>query len=89
MGEAPTVWRYKDFRSHAPFAQKRALLTMMMKKIHKMASDKWALRESARQKLAEFERLRYPRGLLKGVCNFMFATTREGAWMDVRDELEI
>ena len=58
---------------------------MMMKKVHEMASDATTLKESARQKLAEFERLRYTRGLLIGVCNFMFATTQEGAWMDVRD----
>lgn len=25
-GEEPKVWRYKDFRSHAPYAQKRALI---------------------------------------------------------------
>ena len=30
---------------------------------------------------------RYPTGLLRGVCNYMFATTREGGWMDARDEL--
>ena len=60
---------------------------MMMKKVHKMASDRKALKESAIQKLAEFARLGYPKGLLRGVCNYMFATTREGGWMDARDEL--
>ena len=86
-GEEPKIWRYKDFRSHAPFAQKQALITMMMKKIQKMTSDRLALTESAVQKLAEFKRLNYPRGLLRGVCNFMFATTREGGWMDARDTI--
>ena len=76
-----------DYRSHAPFKQKRALLTMMCKKVQKMASDKSVLVESAKQKLAEFVKLKYPRGLLRGVCNYMYATTREGGWMDVRDEM--
>ena len=60
---------------------------MMMKKVHKMASDRAALTDSAIQKLAEFERLNYPKGLLRGVCNVMFATTREGGWMDARDQM--
>ena len=87
VGMAPTIWRYKDWRSHAPFEQKRALITMMMKKVHKMASDREVLTRSAVQKLAEFKRLNYPKGLLRGVCNFMFATTREGGWMDARDTI--
>lgn len=86
-GRPQTVWRYKDFRSHEPFAQKKALITMMARKVHKMASGRHELTRSAVQKLEEFRRLGYPRGLLRGVCNFMYATTREGAWMDARDEI--
>ena len=81
------MWRYKDFRSHAPFAQKRALITMMKKKVAKMASDKKELRESAIQKLEEFRRLRYPVGLLRGVCGFMGATTGDGTWIGVRNTI--
>ena len=87
IGMEPAIWRYKDFRSHAPFEQKRALITMMMKKVHKMASDRRALTDSAEQKLAEFGRLGYPRGLLRGVCNYMFATTKNGGGMDARDRI--
>ena len=51
-----------------------------------MASDRIGLTESAVQKLAEFARLRYPRGLvLRGVCNYMYVKTRAGAWMDARE----
>ena len=82
------MWRYQDFRSHGTFDQKRALITMMMKKVHKMASDGQALKESALQKLEEFRRLRYPSGLLRGVCNFMFATTRASGWIAARHALE-
>ena len=60
---------------------------MMMKRVHKMASDREALTISAYTKLFEFMQLGYPPGLLKGVCNFMFATTREGGWMDARDAI--
>ena len=69
------MWRYKDFRSHGPFAQKRALITMMMRKVHQAASGQQELYESALQKLAEFKRLGYPPGLLRGVCGYMAATT--------------
>ena len=86
-GEEPKVWRYKDFRSHAPYAQKRALITMMMRKVAKMASDKQTLAESAMQKLEEFRRLRYPIGLLRGVCNFMGATTGDGTWIGIRNAI--
>ena len=53
----------------------------------KMASDKQTLAESAMQKLEEFRRLRYPIGLLRGVCNFMGATTGEGTWIGVRNAI--
>ena len=84
-GEAPTIWRYKDFRSHGPYVQKRALITMMMRKVHTMASDQDALMTSALQKLSEFKRLNYPHGLLTGVCNFMGAVTGENAWIRTRE----
>ena len=53
-----------------------------------MASDRAALHDSAVQKLAEFERLGYPRGLLRGVCNFMGATTGDLAWFGVRNRVD-
>ena len=60
---------------------------MMMRKVHAMASDRAALRESALQKLEEFRRLRYPGGLLRGVCGFMAATTGDNAWISVRQAM--
>ena len=87
VGAEPKVWRYKDFRSHGPFAQKRALITMMMRKVHQAASGQQELYESALQKLAEFKRLGYPPGLLRGVCGYMAATTGRGGWILVRNGL--
>jgi hypothetical protein len=87
-GEEPVVWRYTDFRSHGPYPQKRALITMMMRKVHGMTSGKEELMRSAVQKLAEFRRLGYPRGLLRGVCSFMGATTGENAWVRVREHVD-
>ena len=86
--EAPKIWRYSDFRSHGKFEQKRALITGRMRAVHKMASDREALRDSVLQKLEEFRRLGFPLGLLRGVCNFMGATTGEGAWIGVRNALD-
>ena len=54
-----------------------------------MASDKTALVESAVQKLAEFQRLHYPSGLLTGVCNYMGATTGNNAWIRAREAWEM
>ena len=85
-GMEPAVWRYQHFHSHGSFMQKRALLTSCMKKVHKMASSRDTLRESALQKLAEFKRLKYPQSMLQGVCTFMGATTGEGAWIGVRSQ---
>jgi hypothetical protein len=34
------VWRYQHWRSHAPFAQKKALVVACMRKVHTMTSDK-------------------------------------------------
>ena len=71
----------------ARYEQKRSLITGRMRAVHKMASDKLALRQSALQKLNEFKRLGYPPGLLRGVCNFMGATTGEGTWIGVRNAI--
>ena len=84
-GEEPKVWRYMDFRSHGPYMQKRALITSMMRKVHKMTSDPAARSPSAIQKLAEFRRLHYPRGLITGVCSFMGAVTGDNTWIRTRE----
>ena len=85
VDEKPKIWRYADFRSHGPYEQKRALITSMMRKVDRNASDDEMRAASARQKLEEFRLLRYPRGLLRGVCNFMGATTGNGCWISVRE----
>ena len=87
-GQEPEIWRYADFRSHGKYEQKRALITGRMRAVHSNASDKEALYDSALQKLAEFKKLGYPPGLLRGVCNFMGARTGEGTWIGVRNALD-
>ena len=89
IGAEPTVWRYQHWKSHAPFAQKRALVTSMLRKVQKMASDVEALRSSAAQKLAEFRRLGYPLAVLRGACTYVATTSGEGAWIGVRSALEM
>ena len=77
----------REINASFRYEQKRALITGRMRAVHKMASDKLALRQSALQKLNEFKRLGYPPGLLRGVCNFMGATTGEGTWIGVRNAI--
>ena len=87
LGEEPKVWRYQHFKSHAPFLQKRAVLLGCLRKVHAMASDAQMLRSSAQQKLAEFQRLQYPPGMLKGACRQLATVTGTRAWFDVRDAI--
>ena len=74
-GQPPRIWRYAHFYSYS-LAQKRAVLSACLKKIHRMASDDPALVSSAVQKLAEFRRLCYPRPLLRSASAIMAVVTR-------------
>lgn len=81
------VWRYQHFHSYSPFLQKRALVTACLKKVHNMASTPSVLEKSAHDKLAEFRRLQYPRGLLKKATAYMAASTGQRMWLNVRDAI--
>ena len=54
------IWRYQHWRSHAPFAQKKALVITCLRKVHKMASDRRRRYLSAIDKVREFIALDYP-----------------------------
>ena len=45
------------------------------------------LSASAQQKLAEFQLLQYPRGLLRMACTTMAVHTRNTVWFRVRDKM--
>ena len=81
------IWRYQHVHSFSTFAQKRATLTACLKKVHHMASSPATLWESALAKVAEFRRLRYPLGVLRGACTYLGANTGEGTWITVRNTL--
>ena len=87
-GQPKAVWRYAHFHSHTTFAQKRGVLMACLKKVHAMASDKRALRQSAQDKLHEFFTLQYPAKMLWGACTTMGTHTRDPAWFDVRDGID-
>ena len=81
------IWRYQRFESATPFEQRRAVLSSALLKVHRMASDAETLHQSAVQKLAEFARLGYPRGLLRQQCSKMAATQGTYEWIRVRDNI--
>ena len=81
------IWRYQHFHSHAPYLQKRALLTTCLKKVHKMASDTELLQVSGLAKAKEFLQLKYPRCVVRAACSYMAASTGERTWLDVRDSI--
>ena len=85
--QPPKVWRYSHFRSHMAFQVKRGVLQATLKKVQAMASDRRALYHSALQKIAEFQRLQYPRKMLWTACTTLGVQTRETTWFDVRDDM--
>ena len=87
IGEEQRIWRYAHFDSHGEFKQKRAVLMACLQKVQKMASDGYALRMSATQKLAEFSNLQYPRKMLWTACTTMGVSTRNTVWFRVREQL--
>ena len=77
----------QHFGSHAPYAQKRAVLTACLKKVHKHACDQDALVQSATHKLREFQALMYPSHTLKAACTYMAASLGEPTWFNIRDSV--
>ena len=88
VGKPAKIWRYHHFHSHAPFRQKRATLISCLRKVEAMASDDKAVWDSALDKIAEFQQLGYPRGMLWDACSKMGATSRNRTWFDIRDGLQ-
>ena len=81
------IWRYQHWRSHAPYAQKKALVVATMRKVHKMASDQHRRYTSAIDKMREFIALRYPPQLLRSVCNLLGWSTGDSTWIGVRNTI--
>ena len=82
------IWRYQHYRSHAPFAQKKALVIACLRKVHKMASDREQLFDSAIDKLREFVNLSYPLNLLRSACNLLAYTSGVRTWLAVRNSID-
>jgi hypothetical protein len=82
------IWRYQHWRSHAPFAQKKALVIACLRKVHKMASDRRRRYTSALDKLREFIALDYPLSLLRSSCNLLGYTTGDSTWVGVRNTID-
>ena len=70
-----------------PWAAKRSVLIATLKKVDKMASDSDSLLKSARWKLAEFAKLKYPIPALIRACTLVAVTTRNASWFKVRNAL--
>ena len=82
------IWRYQHWRSHAPFAQKKALVIACLRKVHKMASDRKRRYVSALDKLREFVAIGYPVTLLRSICNLLARTTSDSTWVGVRNSID-
>ena len=82
------IWRYQHYDSYSQVSQKKALLKACLGKIQNMSSDKKALRISARDKIKEFMKLGYPTQILRQTCNYLGASTGEGTWITIRDDID-
>ena len=82
------IWRYQHWRSHAPFAQKKALVIACLRKVHKMTSDRRRRYLSALDKLREFIALDYPINLLRSSCNLLSFSTGDTTWIGVRNTID-
>ena len=58
----------QDFRSYGKYQQKKAIMQAALRKVHHMASDAGMLYKSAQDKLREFARAGYPKGVRRYVC---------------------
>ena len=74
------IWRYQDFRSYGKYQQKKAILQAALRKVHHMASDGGMLYKSAQDKLREFTRAGYPKGVRRYVCVGLGHATGNEAW---------
>ena len=66
------IWRYQNFASYGKYQQKKAVMQAALRKVHHMASDQGMLYKSAQDKLREFTRAGYPKGVRRYVCVVYF-----------------
>ena len=85
--DEPLVWKYHAYDSYVPHLQKVGVLIGVLKKIHEMASDDRQLRISINDKINEFEKLQYPRKVLRLACFRMYGTTAHTTWVDAARSL--
>ena len=78
--EEPKVWRYHHYESYGSYTQKRATLLATLRKVHNMASNASQLLFSGAEKLKEFAKLGYPRGIRKTMCGIMARDTEDYTW---------
>ena len=76
----PQIWRYHHFQSYGSYIQKRATLLAALWKVHHMASDSKQLLFSGIEKLKEFEKLDYPKGIRKYMCGILARETDNYMW---------
>ena len=60
--------------------QKKAIMQAALRKVHHMASDAGMLYKSAQDKLREFARAGYPKGVRRYVCVGLGHATGNEAW---------
>ena len=80
------TWRYQHWHSNTTLLQKVTTLNACLRKAEQ-ASHPQLMFESARAKVEEFRRLRYPRQVLQKACSRLGAITGNGMWITVRDLL--
>ena len=74
------VWRYQHYHSAGRYQTKLSTLLSNLMKVQFYASDAMQLRVSAVAKLREYQRLKYPMGILRHVCGVVAFQTGIDDW---------
>ena len=83
IGETKVI-RYANIECYSTFEQKKQVLNNCLRKVHEMANNDMRLKQSAMQKLAEFQKKGYPRRMLWTACTTIAVKTRNTTWFKVR-----
>lgn len=81
------IWRYMHFESYMPFGQKRSIMMACLAKVQERSNDWKKMEKSILDKLYEFLKLDYPKGMLVKACTEMGKKTRDATWFEAREQI--
>ena len=81
------IWRYMHFDSYMPLEQKRSIMMACLAKVQERSNDWKKMEKSILDKLYEFLKQGYPKGMLVKACTEMGKKTRDVTWFEAREQV--